>query len=314
MRVFVAGATGAIGRPLVRQLLEAGHEVTGMTRSEQKARALEAAGARAAVCDAFDREGVMAALGAARPEVVVHQLTDLPSALDLRRLGEAYAGNDRVRREATPYLIEAARAAGARRLVAQSIAFLYAPEGGPVKSETDPAYRDAPDPLDKSIGTMLDVERAVVGAEGLEGVVLRYGFFYGPGTYYAADGDIGGQVRARRYPVVGGGTGVTSFIHTEDAAAATVAALDRGAPGVYNIVDDEPAPISEWLPVYAMALGVKPPRHVPRFVARLAAGRFAAMMSTELRGASNAKARRELGWEPRYPSWREGFAAELGRG
>ena len=314
MRVFVAGATGAVGRPLVHQLLKAGHEVTGMTRSEQKARALEAQGAGAAVCDAFDREGVIAAVGAARPEVVVHQLTDLPSSLNLRRL-------DEVRRRLAAYAVvarvglsQAARTAGARRMVAQSIAFLYAPEGGPVKSETEPVYRDAPAPLDKSIGTVLDVERAVVGAEGLEGVVLRYGFFYGPGTYYAADGDVGGQVRARRYPVVGAGTGVTSFVHTEDAAAATLAALDRGAPGIYNIVDDEPAPIREWLPVYARALGAKPPRRVPRFVARLAAGQFAAMMSTELRGASNAKARRELGWEPRYPSWREGFAAELGGG
>ncbi|MEX2195041.1 MAG: NAD(P)-dependent oxidoreductase [Thermoleophilaceae bacterium] len=312
MKVFVAGATGAIGRPLVRQLVAAGHEVTGMTRSAEKARALEQAGARAAVCDAFDREGVIAAVGDARPDVVVHQLTDLPSSLDLRRLGEAYAGNDRVRREATPHLLEAARAGGARRVVAQSIGFLYAPEGGAVKVESDPTYDDAPPPLDKSIRTVLEVERAVVGADGLEGVVLRYGFFYGPGTYYAADGDIGGQVRARRYPVVGSGAGISSFIHTEDAAAATVAALDRGAPGIYNVVDDEPAPIRQWLPVYAQALGAKPPRRVPRFVARLAAGPFAVMMSTQLRGASNARARRELGWTPRYPSWREGFAAELG--
>jgi nucleoside-diphosphate-sugar epimerase len=311
MRVFVAGATGAIGRPLVRQLLEAGHDVTGTTRSPERAARLEEQGATAAIVDAFDRERVIEAVVAARPEVVVHQLTDLPQVMDLRRLQEAWARNDRVRSEATPHLIEAARAAGARRIVAQSIAFLYTPVDGAVKEETDPAWIDAPAPFDRSVGTMVGVERAVTEAQGIEGVVLRYGFFYGPGTYYAGDGGTAIDVRKRRYPVVGSGAGVSSFIHVEDAASATVAALDRGAPGIYNIVDDEPAPLREWLPVYANALGAKRPRRVPAFLARLMAGRALASMATDLRGASNAKAKRELGWSPQYASWRDGFAADL---
>ena len=312
MRVFVAGATGAIGRPLVRQLVEAGHEVTGMTRSTERGRAIEALGARVAVADAFDRDRVMAAVAAAQPEVVVHQLTDLPrSGINLRKLEESYRGNDRVRREATPHLIDAARAAGARRLVAQSIAFLYAPVGDAVKDEGDPPWLDAPPPLDRGIGTVVGVERAVTNAEGLEGVVLRYGFFYGQGTYFAADGATAAEVRKRRYPVVGRGSGVFSFIHVEDAAGATVAALDRGATGIYNVTDDEPAPMREWLPVYAEALGAKPPRRVPLFLARIVAGRFATAMALEVRGASNAKAKRELGWTPRHPTWRDGFAADL---
>jgi nucleoside-diphosphate-sugar epimerase len=314
MRVFVAGATGAIGRPLVRQLVDAGHEVTGMTRSAERGHAIEALGARVAVADAFDRDRVMAAVAAAQPEVVVHQLTDLPrSGINLRKLDESYRGNDRVRREATPHLIDAARAAGARRVVAQSIAFLYAPVGDGVKDEDDPAWLDAPPPLHRGIGTVVGVERAVTNAEGLEGVVLRYGFFYGPGTYFAADGATAAEVRKRRYPVVGSGSGVFSFIHVEDAAGATVAALDRGASGIYNVTDDEPAPMREWLPVYAEALGAKPPRRVPVFLARIVAGRFATAMALEVRGASNAKAKRELGWVPRYASWREGFAADLER-
>lgn len=312
MRVFVAGATGAIGRPLVRQLVEAGHEVTGTTRSPERAARLEEQGATAAIVDAFDRERVMEAVAAAQPEVVVHQLTDLPEAIDLRKLDESYRGNDRIRREATPHLIDAARAAGARRIVAQSIAFLYAPEGGAVKDEDDPAWVAAPAPLDRGIGTVVGVERAVTEAEGIEGVVLRYGFFYGPGTYYAADGSTATEVRKRRYPLVGSGSGVFSYIHVEDAASATIAALDRGAPGIYNVVDDEPAPMRDWLPVYADALGAKAPRRFPAFLARVIAGRFATAMALDLRGASNAKAKRELGWTPRYASWREGFAAELG--
>lgn len=299
MRVFIAGATGAIGRPLVRQLLEAGHEVVGMTRSPEKARALEQAGARGVVCDAYDRDGVIAAVADAAPDAVVHQLTDLPRVYNPRRLGS----NDRIRREATPHLLEAVRAAGVRRLVAQSVAFLYAP------SPDGPADEDAPKADGwESAQVMLDVERAVLQTGG---VVLRYGFFYGPGTYYAEDGHVAREVRRRRYPVVGGGTGVFSLIHVEDAASATVAALERGDPGVYNIVDDDPAPMHEWLPAYAEALGAPRPLRAPKLVARIAAGKAAAAFASELRGASNAKARRELGWEPRFPSWREGFRTEL---
>lgn len=313
MRVFVAGATGAIGRPLVRRLVETGHEVTGMTRSPERAARLEEQGAAAVVVDVFDRERLIEAVTAARPEVLIHQLTDLPAGgVDMRNPEEAYRGNDRVRREGTANLLDAARAAGTRRVVAQSIAFMYAPEGGPVKTEEDPIWLDAPDPFAGSVRTMADVERAVVEAEGLEGLALRYGFFYGPGTYYEPGGAVAREVERRRYPIVGGGGGVSSLIHVDDAAAATVAALDRGTPGVYNVVDDEPAPVREWLPVYAQAIGAAPPRRVPAFVARFAAGRFAVAMSRDLRGASNAKAKRELGWSPRYASWRDGFAAELG--
>lgn len=312
MRVFVAGATGAIGRPLVRQLIEAGHEVTGMTRSADRGHAIEALGARVAIADAFDRAVVIEAVKAAQPEVLVHQLTDLPrEGINLRKLDESYRGNDRVRKEATPHLIDAARSAGARRIVAQSIAFLYAPEGSWVKDEEDRPWLEAPPPLDRGIGTLMGVERAVTEAEGLAGLVLRYGWFYGPGTYFAADGAIAKQVRRRQYPIVGAGSGVSSFIHVEDAASATVAALDRGSTGIYNVVDDEPAPGWEWLPIFAEALGAKPPRRVPRFLARLVAGRFAVGMALDLRGASNAKANRELGWQPRHASWRQGFAESL---
>lgn len=305
MRVFVAGATGAIGRPLVRQLLEAGHEVVGMTRSEEKARALEAAGARAAVCDAFDRDGVLAAVRDAEPEVLVHQLTDLPQVWNPKGM----AANNRIRREATPHLLEAARTAGVRRLVAQSVAFVYAPSADGPADESAPAHVDGPSR--EMVRVLLDMERSLLEAGGL---VLRYGFFYGPGTWYAADGSIAADVSRRRYPVVGGGGGVFSFVHVDDAASAAVAALERGGPGVYNIVDDHPAPLREWLPSYARALSAPRPLRAPRVVARLVAGKAAADGATSMRGASNAKARRELGWEPRYGSWREGFAAELGGG
>lgn len=302
MKVFVAGATGAVGWPLVRRMLESGHEVVGMTRSPEKARALEQAGARAAVCDALDRDAVIAAVRSAAPDALVHQLTDLPASHSTK----GYAANDRIRREATPHLLDAAREAGVQRLVAQSIAFLYAP--GPGLATEGDATADGPEPWDRSVEIMLGVERAVVGAGGL---ALRYGFFYGPGTWYAPDGSVAAEVRRRRYPVVGTGRGVFSFIHVDDAASATMAALERGAPGVYNVVDDDPAPLREWLPAYAQSLGAPKPMRVPKLVARAAAGPLAAEWATGLRGASNAKARAELGWEPRHPSWREGFSAEL---
>jgi nucleoside-diphosphate-sugar epimerase len=308
MRVFVAGATGAIGRELVPQLLAAGHRVTGMTRSPERAERLRAAGAEAVVCDVFDAERLRAAIAEAHPEAVVHELTDLPESYDtnVRRLT---TGTNRLRREGTPILLEAAQAAGARRFVAQSIAFAYAPEGDWVKEEDAPLSADPAQA--EVVNALRSLEEAVVGAPGLEGIVLRYGQFYGPGTYFAADGSIGEQVRRRRFPIVGKGEGRFSFVHIEDAAAATVAAVERGRPGIYNVCDDEPAPMSEWLPVYAEALGAKPPRRVPVLVARLAAGRTAAESATVMRGASNAKAREELGWTPRYPSWREGFPAAL---
>jgi nucleoside-diphosphate-sugar epimerase len=311
MKVFVAGGSGVIGRPLVRQLLAAGHEVTGMTRREERAEEIRAAGATAVVCDAFDAAALEAAVRDAAPEVVVNQLTSLPREYNPRR-ASFYAATDRVRREGGHNLVEAARAAGARRFLTQSIAFLYAPEGDWVKDEEGRPFDDAPGHFRSAVEALLEHEREVISSPGFEGLVLRYGQFYGPQTYYAPDGHLGREVRRRRFPVVGPGTGTFSFLHVEDAAGATVAALDRGAPGIYNVVDDEPAPLHEWLPVYAEALGAKPPRRVPVWLARIVAGASVAAMATDLRGASNAKAKRELNWQPRYPSWRQGFREALG--
>jgi nucleoside-diphosphate-sugar epimerase len=304
--VFVAGATGAIGRPLVLRLVAAGHEVTGMTRAPERADAIRAAGAAAVVCDALDARALSAAVAEAAPEVVVHQLTALPRRFRPRDAG-IYAATDRIRGEGTRNLIAAARGAGARRLVCQSIAFAYRPGAVPeVRDEDAPLFLDAPAPFGASVRVVAAMEEAVTAAEGLDGVVLRYGWFYGPGTYYGEDGGTAQDVRRRRFPVIGQGRGLFSFIHTDDAAAATVAAVERGAPGIYNVVDDEPAPMREWLPVYAEAIGAPKPLRVPVWLARLAAGGMARLVAT-LPGASNARARAELGWRPRWASWREGF-------
>jgi nucleoside-diphosphate-sugar epimerase len=310
VKVLVAGATGAVGRPLVRQLVEAGHGVVGMTSKEAGRATVEAEGGEPVVCDALDPAAVTEAVARAEPEVVISQLTRLPREYNPRKID--YGPTNRAREEGGRNLIAAARGAGVRRFVTQSIAFIYAPEGEMVKDETAPAWSDAPAPFDSGAESTLAHERDVLGAEGLEGVVLRYGQFYGPATYYAHDGNIAEQVRKRRFPIVGRGGGVFSFVHVEDAASATVAAAERGEPGIYNVVDDEPAPLRDWLPAYAEALGAKPPRRVPVFVARLFGGSLATMFATGLRGASNAKAKRELGWQPRYASWREGFATALG--
>jgi nucleoside-diphosphate-sugar epimerase len=310
VRVFVAGASGAVGRPLVRQLLAAGHDVTGMTRRPDRAEEIRAAGAEAVVCDAFDRPALIAAMEAAAPEAVVNQLTSLPQRYDPRK-ASFYEATNRVRGEGGHNLLDAARAGGAERFLTQSIAFLYAPEGGWVKDEEARPFDDAPGHFGPAVAAMLAHEREVVDSTDLTGLVLRYGQFYGPGTYFAADGHLGREVRRRRFPIVGPGTGTFSFLHLDDAAAAVVAALRRGAAGVYNVVDDEPARLSEWLPVYAEALGAKPPRRVPVWLARLAAGSAVASQAVELRGASNAKAKRELGWTPAHPSWREGFRDSL---
>jgi nucleoside-diphosphate-sugar epimerase len=306
MRVFVAGATGAIGRPLVGKLIEAGHEVTGITRSQERATALEWAGARAVVCDALLAEPLEEAVADAKPEVVIHQLTALPDRFEPRKKG-LYEPTNQLRAVGTRNLLAAARAVGARRFVCQSIAFAYQPTGGAVKDERDPLFSEAPEPFGSAIAAVEEMEKAVLDAEGIEGLVLRYGWFYGPGTYFDEDGSTAADVRRRRYPIVGDGGGLFSFIHVDDAAAATVAAVERGRPGIYNVVDDEPTPMGAWLPRYAEALGAKPPRRVPRWLARLLAGKMVAEMSTELRGASNAKARRELGWWPVWASSREGF-------
>jgi nucleoside-diphosphate-sugar epimerase len=306
MRVFVAGASGAVGRPLVLLLVAAGHEVTGTTRSPERAEAIRAAGATPAVVDALDADALRDATTAAAPEVVLHQLTSLPDRFEPRRK-DIYDATNRVRSDGTRNLLDAARAAGARRFVCQSIAFAYAPGAQPeVKDEGAPLAFEAPAPFGAGVRVIDAMERAVVGAEGLEGLVLRYGWFYGPGTYYGEQGSMAADVRRRRFPIVGSGAGLFSFIHVDDAAAATVAAVERGAPGIYNVVDDEPGAMRDWLPVYAEAIGAPPPRRVPVWLARLVAGKMVGGINVQP-GASNAKAKRELGWEPRWPSWRQGF-------
>jgi 2-alkyl-3-oxoalkanoate reductase len=310
MRVFVAGATGVIGRPLVRKLVAAGHEVTGMTRSDRRAEAVRAAGARPVVCDVFDADAVRSAVREAGAEAVVHELTALPDRLDYRD-EQLYSATNRLRAEGTDILLAAAREAGARRFVCQSIAFAYAPGGEPVKTEEAPLMENLPGNFGEGVRAIAEMERKVVGAEGLEGLVLRYGFLYGPGTYYGNDGSTTQDVRRRRMPVVGRGTGTFSFVHVEDAADATVIAVERGARGIYNVVDDEPAALRDWLPVFAEAAGAKRPLRVPVWVAKLVAGPAAAGFARDLRGASNAKAKRELGWRPAHPSWRQGFAESL---
>jgi nucleoside-diphosphate-sugar epimerase len=312
VRVFVAGASGVIGGPLVRQLREAGHDVVGMASSEAGAGRVSDAGGEAVVCDALDAEALNEAVRSARPDVVVNELTKLPRDYDTRNMDERfYAPTNRIRTEGGGNLLQAAIAAGARRFVTQSIAFLYAPEGEMVKDEEGRPSTDAPAPFGDGVRAMVSHEQAVLEADGIQGLVLRYGWFYGPRTYYAAGGSIAEMVRKRRFPVLGGSDGLFSFIHIEDAAGATVAACERGAPGIYNVVDDEPATVAQWLPAYAEALGAKRPWKLPGFIGRLLGG-TAARMTIGLRGASNAKARRELGWEPRYGSWREGFPQALG--
>jgi len=311
MRVFVAGATGAIGKRLVPQLVGAGHEVTSITRREENLAGLYEMGAEPVLCDVFDAGKLGSVLAQAEPDAVINELTDLPQSLNPRRLAEYYAANNRVRREGTRNLLSAARGAGVRRFLVQGSAYWYAPTGGAVKTEEAPLYLDAPSPIGQAVQTIKDVEEAVLSAEGIEGIVLRYGMFYGPGTWYAKDGDVGRQVRKRRYPMIGRGEGTYSFIHVDDAASATVAALERARPGVYNVVDDEPATTAEWMPLYAEALGAKRPPRVPAFLARLIAGEALVGWMLGLRGASNEKIKRELGWHPQYESWRQGFFEDL---
>ena len=307
MRVFVAGATGAIGQPLVRMLLEAGHEVTGMTRSEERARGLREAGAAAAVADALDAEAVRSAMAAAAPEAVVHQLTDLPQEW---RSKIDYGQTSRLRTDGTRNLLDGALEAGARRFVAQSIAFIYSPKAPPAADEDAPTLAGTGG-FGEAVDSVLELEHQVTTTEELDGLALRYGFFYGPGTWYARGTKLAREVERRRFPIVGDGGGIFSFVHVDDAASATVAALMEGAPGVYNVADDDPAPMREWLPSFADALGARPPRRVPLWLARLAAGEQAAW-ATSMRGASNEKAKRELGWKPRYGTWRVGFREGLG--
>ena len=303
MKVLIAGASGAIGRPLVAQLLERGHEVVGLTRSN--ADAIRAAGAEAVVADALDADAVRAAIEGERPDVVVNELTDLARPLNPRKYDEWLAGTNRLRREGTKNLVDGALAAGAAKFVSQSVAFAYGFEPG-VKTEESPIIGSAAGEMGAA---MEELEQTTLAAPN--GIVLRYGFFYGPGTAYDRGGQQITMIEKRQMPIIGGGSGVFPFIHVDDAASATVAAIERGAPGVYNVVDDEPAPGSEWIPYVAEVVGAKRPRHIPGWVARLVAGRMAGF-ATRLQPVSNAKAKRELEWTPKYASWRDGFRAELG--
>jgi nucleoside-diphosphate-sugar epimerase len=312
MKVLVAGATGALGRELVPQLVAAGHEVTGMTRSPRAIDGLRALGAGAVVADALDAAAVREAVAKAQPEVVVHQLTALKGDIDPKKFDQSFAMTNRLRTEGTDNLLAAAKTAGVRRMVAQSFAgWNLARTGGPVKTEDDPLD---PEPATSQVETMKAiryVESVVTGDAEIEGLALRYAGFYGPGSAIGSGGSIAARIKARKVPIVGDGGGVWSFIHFADAASATVRAVEHGDPGIYQVADDEPAPVSVWLPELARILGAKPPRRVPAWLGRLVAGEAAVRMFTEARGADNSKAKRELGWTLRYPSWRQGFREGL---
>jgi nucleoside-diphosphate-sugar epimerase len=302
MRVFVAGATGAIGARLVPQLIERGHEVTGTARSPEKASRVRAQGAEPVLVDLLDPDAVQHVVVAARPDAIVHVATALAGMSDTKHFDRSFAETNRLRTQGTEALLAAAREAEVARFVGWSYAgWPYAREGGPVKSEEDPLDPNPVPAMHETVEAMRHHEQATLEADGL---VLRYGAFYGSPDDVQIE-----LVRKRRFPIVGDGDGVWSFIHLEDAAAATVLGLEQGATGVYNVVDDDPAPVREWLPALAETLGAKPPRHVPPWLARILAGDAGVMLMTEARGASNAKAKRELGWTLRYPSWREGFRA-----
>ena len=305
MRVFVAGATGAIGARLVPQLVERGHEVVGASRSREKAERLRGQDAEGIVLDVLDRTAVREAVAAARPDAIAHQATSLAGLSGFKDFDRSFAATNRLRTEGTDALLAAARESGVDRFVAQSFAgWPYARTGGPVKTEEDPLDPTPVPAMRETLAAIRHLESAVTDAGG---AALRYGGFYGSPEDAQLE-----LVRKRRFPIVGDGGGIWSFVHLEDAAAATVLALEQGATGVYNVVDDDPAPVREWLPALADAIGAKPPRRVPRWLARLLAGEVGVALMTDIRGASNGKAKRELGWQLRYPSWRQGFPAAYG--
>ncbi len=309
MRIFLAGATGAMGNQLVPRLVEAGHEVWGTTRSESKLAAIEEMGARAVVVDALDADQVGGVVAEAEPEAIIHELTAIGS-VDIRNFDRSFAPTNRLRTEGTDYLLAAGRAVGVKRFIAQSYtAWPYARTGGQVKTEEDPLDPTPARKMRESFNAICHLETAVTGAEWTEGIVLRYGGFYGPGTSLYPGGEQWEQVRKRKFPVVGDGGGIWSFVHIADAAEATAIAVDRSRRGIYNVVDDDPAPVAVWLPALAEKIGAPKPWRVPKFIGRMAAGEVGVVMMTEIRGASNAKAKRELGWQPRHPSWQDGFGS-----
>lgn len=310
MRVAVAGASGVIGRALLPELVERGHEVVGLVRSDAAAATVAALGGRTELVDVMDTSAVETALLAIRPEAVVSELTSLPRVMDPRRFTEAYEANDRVRGHGTANVLAAAVASGARRLVAQSVGFWYRPAPG-LAVEGDPLDKWADDPIGSSVRVLETMEKGVFDAP-LEGILLRYGLLYGPGTYYAPDGDIAARARKRQYPLIGRGQGVFSFVHVADAARATADALERASPGVYNVADDDPATFAEWLPAFAEAVGAPKPFRVPVVVAKLMSSAGVVSWADQARGVSAAKLKAEVGWAPRYRSWREGFRSGLG--
>ena len=308
MRVFVAGAAGAVGQQLLPLLTAQGHEVTATTRSPGKTALLRGLGAEPVVVDGLDATAVGKAVAQAEPEVVIHQMTSLAGGNSLRNFDKTFAVTNRLRTEGTDHLLAAAAAAGVRRFVAQSYTgWTNIRTGGPVKTEDDPLDPNPPAAQRESLAAIRHVEQVVPAATQMEGIVLRYGSFYGPG----ASDEFAAMISKRKVPIIGNGAGIWSFLHIHDAATATVAALERGTPGVYNVVDDEPASVAEWLPYLAQAIGAKAPYRVPVWLGRLAAGEVGVSMMTQIRGSSNAKATQELGWQPVWPSWRQGFTRGL---
>ena len=309
MRVFLAGGGGVVWRHLIPILVARGHSVVALTRHDESAGLLRDLGAEPAVADAMDRDAIIAVVSRARPQVVIHELTALKGLRDFRHFDRTFELTNRLRVEGTDNLLAAARMAGAARFIAQSYAgWPYAREGGPVKTEEDPLDPNPPREARESLAALRHLESAVLQAPDIDGLVLRYGSLYGPGTSVAPGGEQFEDLRRRRFPIVGSGAGIWSFVHVDDAAMATALAVDGGAPGLYNIVDDDPAPVAEWLPALARALGAPRPRRVPTWLGRLLGGDYVVMVMTEARGASNAKAKRDLGWAPSHPSWRGGFA------
>ncbi|PVG81919.1 dehydrogenase [Nocardioides gansuensis] len=314
MRIFIAGATGALGSRLVPLLVEAGHEVFGTSRHQTAVAGLEAQGATGIVMDPLDPDSVRAAVAEAKPDVIVHQLTALSGITgNPKKFGKEFAMTNRLRTEGTDHLLTAAQEHGVRRFVAQSYtSWTNERRGAWVKSEDDPMIDDPGKEARETLRAIRHTEDAVTATDGIDGIVLRYGTFYGPGNAMARDGLMADMLRRGKLPVVGGGTGMWSFIHIDDAAAATAAAVERGAPGVYIVVDDEPAPVAEWLPYLAEQLGARKPMRLPAWLARPMVGQFGIALMTTVRGSSNTKAKRELGWSPRYATWREGFRTGLG--
>ncbi|HWB86182.1 MAG TPA: NAD(P)-dependent oxidoreductase [Bryobacteraceae bacterium] len=313
MRVFVAGATGAVGKALLPKLVNAGHTVTGTTRSQERTASIRAAGATPEVVNALHAQEVLEAVQRAKPDVIVHQLTALPAKLDIRHFDREFTVTNRLRTEGTDHLLAAARAVGCRRFIAQSYGgWPYERTGGWVKTEEDPLLSSPEPAFRTTLQAIIHLESAVMSERAMEGFVLRYGSFYGPGTSLGSGGAFLEEIRRRHLPIVGEGAGYWSFLHISDAASAAVAAIEAPIPGIYNIADDEPAPVSQWLPALAEAIGAPPPRRIPVWLARLAIGALGVAMMTQGRGASNQKAKATLGWKPQWPSWRTGFREGLG--